>query len=358
MKPKIYILFLASFALLSQSCTRLNYKKLDSKLLPVYVESGMIGKDSTLFYGGKPFSIEDNAIGLIDSTSKKCIANGLADAYGYIYIFENNGIPEEFKKGLKTFIDLKSASWKLKKIYELKYDAEICFDTLNFTYHLREKGKYELYEANVNGYTVYRYYNKFVKEDYSNFLKYHEYLRTNMPPENLLTKMELSPALYKMRFNSTEMPDGVLDYSKMAYTSQGTFDKIYFERKGVNNVSYRLRHIYVNHPKNVLDSFFCDKKPNCDLNFVTQVDCRYQRDENSFVNSSSNDWFKYLNKNVIPNYLEKTIRGYKCDCENEYSNNVRRKFRRRGPGNDFSGFLMLRPYDSPPLPLSGNGGPE
>lgn len=365
MKHLKTLFYCSIFTFLIGSCKLTKPPILDCQLKEVSVQSGNIKDKVFAKNTTKGFNSADNAMGgitpIIGSRNNDiaidCSKNAYQDQEGYVYIFEGNSIPSEFKKieEKKRCLLFKRASWKLEKTYTLLFDAEICVDERNFTIYMREKGDYPLYKATVGSFTVHKYYNRFLIEDYSNFLRFHEYFRPNMVSENLVDKMELDPTLYKMRYNANPVPNGKLDYATLVTTAIGATDKIYFESIVPKNFSYRIRHIYVKHSEAILKKYFCENSGNCDLSRVTQVKCNYQRDESSYTNETSqNEWFQYLNQKVFPSYLEPTIKGYECDCKNRLYNPY------SGSKKNFRRFknLFLNPLDSPPLPASSNGGPE
>jgi hypothetical protein len=329
----------------------------------VYVESGNI-KETNFSKNASPgFSISDNAMGRIspiigpkriDLKSDCPPNNAYQDKQGYVYIFKENNIPEDIKKMPENILCgvFSKAKWTLAKTYQLDYDAEICVDQLNSTIYMREKGDYPIYTATIKNHTIYKYYNRFIVEDYKNFLRFHEYLRPNMPSENLFARIDLDQNKFTMRYNSVRIPSGKLDYKTLEPTASEATDKIYFESIRPSNFSYRIQHIYLKHSDETLKEYFCLNQSNCNLDLVTQVNCEFQRDENIFTNENSNNkWFDYLNKKIFPSYLEKTIKGFECDCKNKMFNpypKSQKSFKKMK-------YLILEPLDSPPLPATSNG---
>jgi hypothetical protein len=363
MKKIRFMLSMAILPLLLVNCKVTKPSIKNCTLKAVSVESGNITNSNYVKNPTGGFHISDNAMGRITpiiglsriNTDVTCPPNNAyQDPQGNVYIFEENKIPENITQTAEKVVCnlLNKANWTREKTYSLDLDAEICVDQMNFTIYMREKGEYPIYSAVINGHKIYKYYNRFVVEDYKNFLRFHEYLRPNMPTENLFDRIELDQTKFTMRYNNTLIPSGKLDYNTLAPTAADKTDKIYFESISPSNFSYRVRHIYVKHADSTLKKYFCENQSNCNLDRVTQVNCNFQRDENIFTNSTSNnEWFNYLNNKVFPGHLEPTIKGFECDCNNRKYNPY------TGSKMNFKklNFLLVEPLDSPPLPATSNG---
>ena len=268
----------------------------EMKLVKVYVESGNIQAD-TLFKSNGAFKAADKAIGLIDSTSK-CLNshNGYVDVNNTIYVFENDTIPNNIRSlsPYKLYKCLTQANWQNPSNfkYVLPHDAEICRDSL--IYYIREKGETPREEAIIEGNKAYRFKNSYFKENYSEFLNSHTVLVKYQKQAGYFNALKLNPEKYRIESSRSDLKIdsklGTTDFANSTATPQRTTDKIYLKstEKGQN---YRIRTIYVVYNKDIIKQYFSENG----------------------VAKDATRWTEYFKKNVLPYYLEKTIKGYFCD---------------------------------------------
>ncbi|UBM58200.1 hypothetical protein LAG90_15445 [Marinilongibacter aquaticus] len=314
-------------------------------LTKVYVDSGKL-TGNTNFISSNAFNASDPALGSIDSSGCAKSFNAYLDSEGYLYIFEGSEVPAKFEALSleEKSKELDAASWKQDYVYTLKNDAEICIDEANWTYYVREKGEYPRELAEIGGNKVYRYWNRYIIEDYSKLLQDHEYLRATSPPEDLYKALGLNPSEYQMYYNDKIIDKSALDYKQLEYTKKGEMDQVSFEKRNDKRVKYRLRYVYLKHDEKVLQKYFCPDGKSCDLNDIERIADQYRRTvtgnfQADLKANSDNAWLQYLRKEVIPSYKkQKIVHGYKCNACSVKS--------LRGEGENDA---------APPLPIISNG---
>jgi hypothetical protein len=163
-------------------------------LTPVYVESGAIQAD-TLFVTNGPFDANQHAIGLIGSTDCAKTTNGYVDKTGWVYVFEGGRPPQKALKDsdFDRFKYLTEANWQNDEVYNLKLDAEICVLPAEYKIYLREDGDYQRQTAVIYNTNVYRFKNRYIIENYKNFLDYHEFIRPDEASKNIFGLLQLLP---------------------------------------------------------------------------------------------------------------------------------------------------------------------
>lgn len=297
-------------------------------LTPVYVESGEI-KNDTLYLTNGAFDANQPALGLIDSTNCVRTINGYVDKTGWVYVFEGGKVPTKALKETEfsRFESLTNANWQNDKLYNLKLDAEICAIKAEWKLYIREKGDYQRQKAVIYNTNVYRFKNRYIIEDYKNFLDYHEYLRPAAKSPDLFQELKLSREQYRATFNGAAF-NGTTNYAAtgVAFTPLGQTDKIYFDNISGGNVRYRFRHVYIKHSPAIIRDFFDGNR----------VKPEYRRGTEEA--NKNNKWFNYL-KTLQAKYVEPGTKGYECTA----------------CGSAKARKINAESLDSPPLPKIGNG---
>jgi hypothetical protein len=279
-------------------------EKPDLKLKRAFVETGSISKDTSFFISNDAFKVRDSAIGTVDTVvCGENTFNGYTTPNEVVYVFAGGKIPAEVDKlKPKDLSDkLQSINWNDDYTYNLLRDAEFCMDFKKFQYYIREAGKTKRQKATLlPGITVYRFKNLTYLEDYNKYIHAHCYLRNQKKEVNYFEANKITNAKYNVSTTSSTLKvdttTGLINYGSSLPTIMGRTDKVYLLPKIGVGQKYRFRVVYLKHNAVIIRRYF-----------TTNNNELYSSDNKIQV-----EWTQKLNESIIPKYLEKTIRGYKC----------------------------------------------